>query len=173
MVTGPLGSSAAGLYAITHDLPQVASELKEEVIRAHLYPRARVREGRVLSETGYVTAMNDISDGLASEVLEICEASAAGCELDAENVPYSPAVAEISDRAGVTPHQWALYGGEDFHLVFTVNPKGVDLVKSALEEAGCSPSAVGRITDPTNGRVLLEHNRKATLRPGGYDHFRE
>ncbi len=173
MVTGPLGNSAAGLYILTHDLPQDDPDLTGEVIKAHLYPRARVKEGRVLSETGYVTSMNDISDGLASEVLEICEASAVGCELDAKSVPYSKAVAEISSRAGVTPLQWALNGGEDFELVFTVKPQGADKVMAALEEAGASPSVVGRIMAREHGYSLREDDRKSVLRPAGYDHFKE
>ncbi len=172
MVTGPLGRSAAGFTALSHDWPAVSCHLADEVIQAHLYPRARVKEGRILSESGFVTAMNDISDGLASEVLEICRASGAGCELDGGRVPYPGAVAEISRKAGASPCEWALYGGEDFELVFTIRPEGVDPVKSALTEAGCAPAVVGKILPPENGCLLLEDSRRSPLTPGGYNHFR-
>ncbi len=172
MVTGPLGSSAAGFYALSTDWLPVSCETAGKVTQVHLYPSPKVTEGRILSGSGHITAMNDISDGLASEVLEICQASGTGCELDADSVPYAPAVAEICKGAGASPLEWALYGGEDFELVFTVRPEGVAYVKSALKDAGCSPAVVGRIVPPESGCSFLQNNRRLVLTPGGYDHFR-
>ena len=173
MVSGPLGTSAAGLYALNSSCPVVTCDAADEVIQAHLRPWARVKEGLVLGRSGYVTSMNDISDGLASEVLEICRASGTGCELYADSIPYTGAVAEICRGIGVPPLEWALYGGEDYELVFTVKPEGADFVKAALHEAGCSPEIVGKVVLPDEGCIIVENHRRAALTPGGYDHFRE
>ncbi len=173
MVTGPLGGSAAGLYALSSDPPAVACDVADEVIHTHLRPWARVKEGRILGQTGLVTSMNDISDGLASEVLEICRASGTGCELDADSVPYTDAVTDICKGAGASPLEWALYGGEDFELVFTVGSDDVDTVRTALQGAGCTPVTVGRIVPRECGCMLIRGTAKTALTPGGYNHFRE
>lgn len=176
LVTGPLGNSAAGLHILhimDNGLTGDRVENFGEAVRSHLYPRARVREGRILGGSGYVTSMNDISDGLASEVLEICMASGTGCELEAAKVPYTGEMAAISQKAGVSPMEWALYGGEDFELVFTVNQPGLDLVIAMLKQAGCPPAVIGRITEPENGCLLVDKKGKTALTAGGYNHFRE
>ena len=177
MVTGPLGGSAAGLYVLNHSLPDLDTEFKDEVTALHLYPRARVREGRVLGDfhkSGDVGAMNDISDGLAGEVLEICKAGGTGCELYENDIPFSLATAAIGDSAGVSPLKWALYGGEDFELVFTVKPDSMAKVASALREIGRSSCTVGKITTPDRGYLLVGVNNGLTeLEPGGYNHFVE
>lgn len=172
MVTGPLGNSAAGLYALSEDMSGNSADYAREAVQAHLYPRARVKEGGLLGASGYVTAMNDISDGLASEVLEICRASGTGCELEVANIPQTAAVVELGRRVGVSPIGWALYGGEDFELVFTVTPRGLDIVKTVLEQAGCFPVVIGRITEFEEGCMLIEQKGNSVLTPGGYNHFR-
>jgi len=173
MVTGSLGNSAAGLYALSADISENSAENAREAVHAHLYPQARVKEGGLLGASGHVTAMNDISDGLASEVLEICRASGTGCELEAAKIPQTASVVELGRRVGVSPRGWALYGGEDFELVFTVTPRELDSVITILEQAGCFPAVIGRITPPEGGCVLIEQKGKSILTPGGYNHFRE
>lgn len=173
MVTGPLGGSAAGLYALNNDVSGIPLELTAEAINSHLFPRARLQEGRLLSETGYVTSMNDISDGLASEVLELCKASGTGCCLEAGKVPFQEAVSVISEQAGVNLAEWTIYGGEDFELVFTVAPENAAKAAARLHQAGCCPEVVGTVTPPENGCILVQNGRQAILKPGGYNHFRE
>ncbi|WP_418791639.1 thiamine-phosphate kinase [Phosphitispora sp. TUW77] len=174
MVTGPLGSSAAGLHILNNPLPEALPGIKDEVISSHLYPRARLKEGRILGGLGYISSMNDISDGLANEVLEICRASSTGCELYESALPFTEAVSLVAQGAGVSPSHWALYGGEDFELVFTVKPVGLELVTSALREAGALPCQVGRITQLGKGcRLIDTGGRCIQITPRGYDHFRE
>ena len=178
MVTGPLGSSAAGLHVLNNSLPEDMPGMKpgitEKVISAHLYPRARLREGRILGGLGCISAMNDISDGLDSEILEICRASSTGCELYEAALPFTEAAAMVAEGAGVSPSRWALSGGEDFELVFTVKPGGLEAVTSALREAGAFSREVGRIAAPGQGCLLIDAGgRRSELKPRGYNHFRE
>lgn len=173
MVTGSLGHSAAGLYALNNDIEDVSQAALDEVKHSHLFPSARRREGRALGQSGLVNSMNDISDGLASEVLEICEASGTGCELYRDKVPYSQATAQVAGIASIDPVHWALYGGEDFELVFTVNPQNVNKVSDMLKEKGCSSVVVGKILPEKEGRFLLNQEKKTALKPEGFNHFRD
>jgi thiamine-monophosphate kinase len=172
MVSGPLGRSVAGLYALNNFLSGNDSEMIREVIAVHLFPRARLKEGRFLAEKGLVTSMNDISDGLASEVIEICQASGAGCELYTERIPYTHGVTEIAAIAGKSPLEWALYGGEDFELVFTVCENRIDAVQAAMDKESCLPSIVGRILPTEEGCSLIEGTARKVLTAGGYNHFK-
>lgn len=172
MVTGNLGHSAAGLHVLNNSLDGIPGEMEEEVRHSHLCPSARLREGQVLGRSGSITSMNDISDGLASEVLEICEAGGTGCELYTDTIPFSAATARVAGTAGIDPVEWALYGGEDFELVFTVKPQNIEQVKAMLQDKGCSPVVVGKILDKAEGCSLLNNGKRTALKPGGYNHFR-
>ncbi|MGB9803153.1 MAG: thiamine-phosphate kinase [Desulfofundulus sp.] len=170
-VTGSLGKSAAGLYLCRHpDLtvdPGVAAFLKQ----AHLEPRARLRAGRVLSRAG-VTAMDDVSDGLAAELREICLASGVGCRVRARDIPVDHRVVVVAALAACDPLDWAFSGGEDFELVFTVPPDTARNVEEMLAAAGEECRCIGEITPADKGVVLeLPGGRCVPLEARGYDHF--
>lgn len=173
MVTGNLGHSAAGLYSFSSGIGGTAGEPAEEVKHSHLYPAARLKEGQILGGSGLATSMNDISDGLASEILEICEAAGTGCEVYNDKIPFSAATAVVAENADTDPVEWALYGGEDFELVFTVNPQNIERVKLILKETGCFARVVGTIIPKTEGCSLIKDGVRHALKPGGYNHFRD
>ncbi len=173
MVTGNLGHSAAGLYALSNSIDSTAGQLAGQVSHSHLYPAARLKEGQALGRSSLATSMNDISDGLASEIVEICEASDTGCELYSDKVPFSETTARVADKAGVDPVEWALYGGEDFELVFTVRPQNVEQVKAVLSQTGCCPAVVGTILPKVKGCSLIKNGSSFALKPRGYNHFRD
>lgn len=172
MVSGNLGNSAAGLYVFNNGINGISGEMAKEVKHAHLYPSARLKVGQALGRSGLITSMNDISDGLASEILEICEASGTGCELFNDKIPISEATAKVAENAEIDPVEWALYGGEDFELVFTVNQQKVEQVKEILKETGCSPVVIGSILPKTKGCSLIHKGERVALKSDGYNHFR-
>ena len=166
MVTGDLGGSDAGLTILKHSL-QIDGTQK------HLMPVPRVQEGRLLAKSGYVTAMIDISDGLASEVHHICEASGTGAELWANSIPLSHNVSQVAEFAGRKPHDLALYGGEDFELLFTCQPdKAASLTEDILSISDTPLTVVGRIVEMSRSITIEDTSGKAvSLKPRGYDHF--
>ena len=107
-VTGPLGSSAAGLALLRAGQAGEAPDLA----LAHRRPRARVAEGRAARTAG-ATAMIDLSDGLASDVRHLATSSRVGIAL--ERVPVAVGVARAMGDDGVRA---ALGGGEDYELLF-------------------------------------------------------
>ena len=152
LVSGSLGGSAAGLALIRAGVSGF-----EEVKRKHTEPSARLDISRSLR--GKVHAMEDVSDGLASEVRNICLASGCGALIFGDQVPVDPEVIRAADLLGLDPLGWALFGGEDFELVYTA-PKSAEV----------PGYEVGVVTEG-EGVYLERGGRRELLTEGGYDHF--
>jgi len=136
LVTGPLGASAAGLRTLRASGPSATGACVE----AHRRPRARLAEGRAARRAG-ATAMVDVSDGLAADLVHVAGASGVGLALDA--VP-------VAD--GATPEE-ALGGGEDYELAFCAPDPG--RVVDAFVAAGLRPPVViGRCTGDAGEHTL-------------------
>jgi thiamine-monophosphate kinase len=141
-VTGPLGSSAAGLELLRRARVSEAPDL----ILAHRRPRARLDEGTAARVAG-ATAMIDVSDGLAADLRHLADASGVGVVLD--RVPVAIGVNRVSDD----PEAMALGGGEDYELLFAA-PDPV-LVESTFAGRGLgTPLRIGHCTtDPAERRL--------------------
>lgn len=118
----------------------------------HLNFMPRVKEGKWLRQSGYVRAMMDISDGLATDLRHILKASNAGAELDSGKIPVGTAVSAVRGRFGEPSLplalEQALYDGEDFELLFTVRTEEADEFDfQCLENLEQSFPRVGKITD--------------------------
>lgn len=143
-VTGPLGSSAAGLQLLRDGRGADAPDL----VLAHRRPRARVMEGAAARAAG-ATAMIDVSDGLAADVRHIAEASGVGVVVD--HVPVAIGVSRVCD----SPESVALGGGDDYELVFAASdPEQVEVV---FGELGLGiPIRIGSCTADAGERRLGE-----------------
>jgi thiamine-monophosphate kinase len=156
-VTGDLGKSTAGLEALK-------AGLKGLNVRSHLEPRCRLKEAREISK--YANAMIDVSDGLASEVNHICQTSNTGAVVFKDAIPLSRNTRLLASRLNKDPYHFALHGGEDYELVFTIPESKLDRIRLK-----CQVSVVGRILDRKKGIFMEDNNERVPLR-GGYDHFR-
>ncbi len=170
-VTGPVGSSAAGLWVLEH--PEEAQGLDPafvaEVVAAHRRPEPQVAEGQVIARLERA-AMMDNSDGLARSALWLAGANGLSLELDAAALPMTPAARAVAARAGVDPLQWALYGGEDYNLVVLAPEAAVREFGGEL--SGAVP--VGRCRSGEPGASVRRGERVLPLEPGRtYQHFTE
>ncbi len=158
LVTGTLGDSAAGL-ALSQD-PELTGPAGccEALRERHKMPLAQALAGYNLAQARLVNSMNDISDGLASEIHEICKASGVGCRLQAESIPVSEETKILAGILGTDPLEWALFGGEDFQLVFTLAPERVAEAQQLLSSLGVASAAIGEIV-PGSEVVLVKANR--------------
>ncbi len=174
LVTGTLGDSAAGLTLILHPETECAPEHRRELLERHLVPAPRLPEGRTIARSGLATAMIDVSDGLASDIGHICEMSQVGVEIYAEALPISEAALALARSVGKDPREWALFGGEDYELLFTAPPdRAEELVLRVQEETGTRVSVVGEIVPAEKGRHLVRADgTHVPLQAGGWDHFR-
>jgi thiamine-monophosphate kinase len=153
-VTGPLGSSAAGLQLLQTGRVSEAPDLA----LAHRRPRARLDEGTAARVAG-ATAMIDVSDGLAADLRHIADASCVGVVLD--RVPVAIGVNRVSND----PEALALGGGEDYELLFTAPDP--DLVETTFAERGLgTPLRIGRCTADAGERRL----RDGDLPVAGWEH---
>lgn len=169
-VTGTLGAAAAGLHLYQNPSLACSPQAADYCRQAHAVPRPRLAAGRLLASYG-VTAMDDISDGLASEIHEICRSSGVGCLLRAADVPVDPRVWEVAALAGADPSAWALFGGEDFELVFTAGADARERIEHAAGAAGVTIYPVGEITGATEIMLEKADGTVVPLPRGGFDHF--
>jgi thiamine-monophosphate kinase len=131
----------------------------EAVKKRHTEPSARMDVSRIVAP--YVHAMEDVSDGLASEVKNICRASGCGAVLYAEQVPISDEVRKAAEAVSADALDFALFGGEDFELVYTVSEEYAEKMPGSL---------VGEIREQ-EGVVLRTAGKETPIERSGYDHF--
>jgi thiamine-monophosphate kinase len=169
--TGSLGGAAAGLFLLQNNDFPCPDPLRNFLLRKHRRPEPRVESGFMLAGIPEVHALIDVSDGLASEVHHIADASGVGCQIFRAAVPVEPAAELVGRRAGLDPVDWALYGGEDYELVFTVAPEAVGRVAHALGGIGAGCRPVGKVVADKGVRLVLPDGSLTELTRAGYEHF--
>ena len=164
-VTGHLGDGAAALALITDntDIKDVSGYLLERFYR----PRPMVEEGIALRDVA--SACIDISDGLIADLEHICKASGVSAKLYTENLPIHPDTAEMSSQHCVS---WALSGGDDYQLCFTVPPSQKKKIDHFVRLGELKATLVGNIEPDKESRELVTvDGQSATKKNRGYDHF--
>ena len=178
-VTGWLGDSAAGLEILKRSqMSNVKCQIDKKLIERHLIPTPRLKEGRFLSINNLATSMIDISDGLASDLKRICEESGVGANIFTENIPVSEELKTLTSSQLRTqgseirtPLECALYGGEDYELLFTVKSEIVENLKSLWNNNMTPITMIGEVT---KGEINLINKSGSTipLLREGYNHFK-
>lgn len=149
-VTGTLGDSALGLKILTNDLPAKEND-RDYLINRHYRPTPRVLAGQ--SIRGIASSCIDLSDGLLSDIKHIMKASNVGVEIDVGKLPLSASMLETVsfDKA----LNYALAGGEDYELMFTVSEDNRSAMESALEDAKVKYTKVGQIQGGNKLKLVL------------------
>ncbi|HBV39743.1 MAG TPA: thiamine-phosphate kinase [Erwinia sp.] len=166
-VTGTLGDSAAGLALLQHHIKINDPAAHEALIKRHLRPMPRILQGQALRDLA--SAAIDISDGLISDLGHILKASDCGARLNLDALPLSSVM-----KSHFEPEQaiaWALSGGEDYELCFTVPEINRGALDVALGHYGVPFTCIGQLAPLSEGLVLLENNRPVERKLKGFDHF--
>lgn len=166
-VTSELGAASAGLKILLDQLPPKGYE---ELVKAQLEPIVRVREGMVLAKNG-VKAAIDITDSLAANLWQMSRMSEVKLIIDREKVPVHPLALKFAEQHGFEVEDFALFGGEDFELLFTVRPSGWRRVRLALERIGTKVTAIGNVAKG-RGVYIQREGILEKLPDRGYEHFR-
>ncbi|MEW6447136.1 MAG: thiamine-phosphate kinase [Bacillota bacterium] len=169
--TGSLGGGAAGLFLLANEGVPCPEPLRSFLLRKYKRPEPRVEAGLTLSSIPAVHALIDVSDGLASELHHIADESGCGCRLFRAAVPVEPAAELVGRRAGIDPVEWALFGGDDYELVFTVAPEAMGEVNEALSSVGSSCRPVGIVVREKGVWLVHQDGSTSDLPPAGYEHF--
>lgn len=173
-VSGDLGAAYMGLQLLEREKlvfdgqpdfqPDFAG--KEYLLERQLKPEARKDIVKLLAENHIKpTAMIDISDGLASDMLHICKQSKAGCTIYEERIPIDYQTALMAETFNINVITAAMNGGEDYELLFTVPLSLYDQV-SALPGI----HLIGHITPEENGcNLITRDGQEMQLRAQGWD----
>lgn len=138
-VTGTPGDAVAG-RCLLETAAAVPAAVRETLVRRFLYPEPRVREGLALG--ALATAMLDVSDGLHDDVDKLMNASGMGAELDAGLLPLS---AELKAAAADRAIEYALTGGDDYELCFTVPEQATARLQQMAAEWAVPVTRIGTV----------------------------
>ncbi len=158
-VSGDLGAAYFGLLLLEREKkvfetsPNMQPQLKgyDYILERHLKPEAGKEIIEFFAENDIVpTSMIDISDGLSSEMLHICQQSGVGCRIYEEKLPIDVVTNKMAEEFHMVGITAALNGGEDYELLFTVSQDDYDKIKE-----NTSISVIGHITAKNEGANLI------------------
>ncbi len=167
-VTGELGGAAAGLQLLEKG-EKFGKSKNEKLLLRQLKPQPQTEIGELLRNLA--TSMIDLSDGLSSDLAHICRESKVGAKIYAERIPIDKNLPSISSE-NLELLDFALNGGEDFELLFTVNPKNQKKkFRLKAELKNYAFTCIGEITNKTEIIEFISNDKTQILTPKGYRHF--
>ncbi|MFN8092995.1 MAG: thiamine-phosphate kinase [Vicinamibacteria bacterium] len=186
VVTGALGAAAEGVALLaegarldedgglltTGKWTDSSASAVLACLQAQLDPRPPFALARSIAERGIAHAGMDLSDGLSTDLAEMCRHAGLGAVIDAAALPVDPAVAVLERARGGDAAALALHGGEDYQLLLAVSPKELDDVSDLARVWGIPVTAVGEFVAGEPGVLLRDAAGDRPLPPGGHDHFR-
>lgn len=177
-VSGDLGAAYAGLLILEREKevfkanPDLQPDISRYsyVLERQLKPEPRKDMVELLNELNITpTAMIDISDGMASEIMHIAKASAKGAVIYEEKIPIDMQTAEVAHEFNIDPTTFALNGGEDYELLFSIKQSDYEKIK-AVEGI----SVIGHITaNPAQKDLVSTSGSIIPLKAQGWDSFSE
>jgi thiamine-monophosphate kinase len=170
-VTGALGGSGAGLLLLERKPAGIDVQVAERVLDRHLRPRPLLAAGRALAAAG-VSAMLDVSDGIASDLERLAEQSRVQVEARLDELPLDEGVTEIAAAVGMDPLDVGAGAGEDYELLFTAAAGARDAVERAGASAGSPVTWIGAVASAGEPAVRLLDGTGRPRRPDGWDHLR-
>ncbi len=175
-VTGDLGAAYLGLQILEREKqvfltsPDIQPDFssRDYLIRRQLKPEARIDAIQYFEKEKLMpTSMIDISDGLASELFHICKQSGTGAFIEESKVPIHPETEEQALEFKINPITCALNGGEDYELLFTIDPADIEKVRFMPDVF-----LIGDITDQKDGIHLHTTGGKIIpIEAQGWNHF--
>lgn len=168
-VTGTLGDSRAGLESLlSHSTVNNApSDEVIDYLRQRFYrPLPRISTGKLIAP--FASSCIDISDGLLGDLNHILDQSRVGAQINPTALPLSAGLQAFTDAD--TAQKWALTGGEDFELCFTVPPGQWSSLQAQLQCHEVPLTAIGAICEKP-GLQLFKAGEWHTVEASGYKHF--
>ena len=168
--TGSFGGSTLGLQALLNGLPD---DKYNSFVKRHLNPKPLVCDGMILSASGMVSSMIDVSDGLLADFGHIADMSGKGFEISADLVPRYPGLDACASEMGFDSTALVLTGGEDYELLFTVPSEHVESFEKDIAPKLLSKvSKIGSVLEDVSVRRVIDGEGKIlTIDAIGFDHF--
>jgi len=177
-VTGDLGAAYMGLQVLEREKevfltnPDMQPDLEkyEYLVGRQLRPEARMDIVHELRERKCIpTSMIDISDGLASELFHLGKQSGVGVKIFEDKVPIDHDTFETAIEFKLDPITCALHGGEDYELLFTIDPADYEKIKNHPDI-----HFIGHMhNDPTQHVLVTKQQTVVPLTAQGWNHFKD
>lgn len=164
-VTGSLGDAAAGLRVL-QDAVKVSPVHRAALLEAFYEPESRVAAGRALRE--FASSCIDLSDGLASDLRHVLQASGVGACIELDSLPLSSAFREAIGAQ--EQKRLAISGGDDYELCFTVAAEKEAAMRAAMTALGVPVTRIGVITNQ-DGIEWRDQDVPLTMVVSGFRHF--
>jgi thiamine-monophosphate kinase len=165
-ISGVLGEAAGGLQLLQQPSLPAASPHREYLLERFYRPIARVELGLLLPTLA--SSAMDVSDGLLTDLQKLCAASRCGAHLQLESLP--PSVSLTSVFGASLAENYALQGGDDYELLFTVPHQKLLHFEAAIAVAGVVCTQIGHIVD---GEIVecYRNGIPVPVANAGFDHF--
>jgi len=164
-VSGTLGDATAGFKLLKKGFKLGKNKKADALLRAFLDPVPQISLGRVLSRERAATAMIDMSDGLSVDLFHLCEESRVGADVYIEKLPLSSEIRSFEKE----PENLTLHGGEDYQLLFSVDPGNLDVM--AKVQKRYKIHWIGKIRRGKGISLIDRRGRKRPLEIKGFEHF--
>ena len=177
-VSGDLGRSFLGLKILQREKrvflnnPEMQPKLNnyKNIIEKQLRPVARVDIINILKEYKIIpSSMIDISDGLASEILHLSEASNLGATIFEEKLPILEETKLVAKEFDLNFSNCALNGGEEYELLFSITPNEYELIK----KNNIDIKPIGYFTKDKSKKIVLSNGKEDELKSFGWKHFNQ
>lgn len=166
-VTGPIGSSAMGLFLLKKD-----KSTESVFVRSHKTPHPRIETGQFLGKSKGVSSLVDISDGLLADLEHILEQSSVGAHVYFEQIPREGDLENLAKKNNLPLSEIMLSGGEDYELLFTVKEESEKSFVNRTKTKGIDVFKIGTIADKKDGlKVFGKKGKELVVKKKGYDHF--
>jgi thiamine-monophosphate kinase len=186
VVSGTLGAAAEGVRLLREGArldedgqlvaigvwTESSSAAVAACLRAQLDPRPPFAVARSIAERGLAHAGMDLSDGLSTDLSDICEMSGVAAVVERALLPVDPKAAGLARAGGGDPFELALHGGEDYQLLLAIAPEALDEARELARVFGAELTAVGRFVEGAPEVRLRDHAGERPLVASGHDHFR-
>lgn len=177
-VSGDLGGAYMGLLLLEREKqvfkanPDMQPDLagNDYILERQLKPEPRTDILEKLKKAGVKpTAMIDISDGLASEIIHISRDSGLGCRIYENKIPIDIVTADVAAEFEIDPTTAAMNGGEDYELLFTASVNDYDKLKDIK-----GIHIIGHMTEKAEGEYLISNGGNLyPIMAQGFDHMKE
>ena len=177
-VSGDLGRSFLGLKILQREKrvflnnPEMQPKLNtyKNIIEKQLRPVARVDIINILKDYKIIpSSMIDISDGLASEILHLSEASNLGATIFEEKLPILEETKLVAKEFDLNFSNCALNGGEEYELLFSITPNEYELIK----KNNIDIKPIGYFTKDKSKKIVLSNDKEDELKSFGWKHFNQ
>ncbi|TAE50996.1 MAG: thiamine-phosphate kinase [Bacteroidetes bacterium] len=175
-VTGDVGAAYAGLLVLDREKAvylknanvQPDLDTYDYVMARQLKPEARVDMAVRFAEMGIrPTAMMDVSDGIASELHHLCRQSGTGATIYAAKLPIDPQTVSVAEEFSISPVTFALNGGEDYELIFTIPLSDFEKIQTQTDI-----TVIGHMTaDPKLIQIVMDSGEVLDIQAQGFRHF--